>query len=134
MIKILLFLSLVFIEKPKQDYKILSKLITSECSICSEEEALLVASVVLNRVESKKFPNTLKEVIFQKNQFYGVKTKWFITTKKSDRIAIKILNSKNRNKNILYFFKENSENKNFVNRMKKENRILIKKKYHVFAK
>jgi uncharacterized protein YgiM (DUF1202 family) len=34
--------------------------------------SLAVANVVLNRVKSKHYPNTIKEVIYQKSQFTGV--------------------------------------------------------------
>ena len=34
-----------------------------------EKGKRLVIDTVLNRVDSKKFPNTIREVIYQKNQF-----------------------------------------------------------------
>ena len=51
----------------KQDLDLLSRLVESESGIESYECKEMVASVVMNRVNSKLFPNTIKEVIFQKN-------------------------------------------------------------------
>lgn len=36
---------------------------------CTDELQLMVGSVVLNRIESDRFPNTMEEVIFQKGQY-----------------------------------------------------------------
>lgn len=36
---------------------------------CTDELQLMVGSVVLNRIASDRFPNTMKEVIFQKGQY-----------------------------------------------------------------
>lgn len=63
-------------EKLKSNYSeddlyILSHLICGEAgsSWISDEEQLLVGNVVMNRVKSEKFPNTLKEVAFQNGQY-----------------------------------------------------------------
>lgn len=52
-----------------EDLDLLSRLIYSEGGIESYETQLMIGSVVMNRVDSPKFPNTIREVIYQKNQF-----------------------------------------------------------------
>lgn len=57
--------------KPYTDEElyILSHLINGEAGGHSKELQIGVGSVVLNRVKDKRFPNTIKEVVFQKGQY-----------------------------------------------------------------
>ena len=50
----------------------LSRIIHAEAKGESAEGRIAVGNVILNRVESDEFPDTLKGVIFQKNQFSPV--------------------------------------------------------------
>lgn len=52
-----------------EELYIMSHLIYGEAGNCSDELQIAVGSVVLNRVKSKYFPNTIKEVVFQKGQY-----------------------------------------------------------------
>lgn len=52
-----------------EDEYLLACLVDCEARNQSYEGQLAVANVVLNRVKSPKFPDTIKEVIYQKNQF-----------------------------------------------------------------
>lgn len=52
-------------EISQEDYEVLLKIVEAEAGGEDEEGKLLVANVVLNRVQSPKFPNTVKEVVFQ---------------------------------------------------------------------
>ncbi len=65
--------------RPHLDYdelRLLSKLITWEAGSVwlTDELRLGVGEVVLNRVASPEFPNTLKEVVFQEGQYAGTDT------------------------------------------------------------
>lgn len=53
----------------EEDLDILTHLLTGECHTYPDEEQLLVGSVVLNRVNSPDYPNTVKGVVFQKGQY-----------------------------------------------------------------
>lgn len=55
----------------QEDLYLLAKLIYCEAGSdwLSDEHQQLVAMVALNRVNSDKFPNTLKEVVYQKGQY-----------------------------------------------------------------
>jgi len=52
-----------------REEELLLKVAQSEATSQGPDGMWLVMSVVLNRVESKNFPNTIEEVIYQKNQF-----------------------------------------------------------------
>lgn len=53
----------------EQEKNSLLHLVAAEAGGCDMVGQILVANVVLNRVESGVFPNTVEGVIFQKNQF-----------------------------------------------------------------
>ncbi|NLM97514.1 MAG: cell wall hydrolase [Halanaerobiaceae bacterium] len=70
----------IFIEEPdiyvpdidgysKDDLNLLARLIYSESRGEPYEGQVAVGAVVLNRVRSKDFPNSIREVIYQKGQF-----------------------------------------------------------------
>lgn len=47
------------------DYEVLLRIVQAEAGGEDEKGKMLVAGVVLNRVKNNKFPNTVKEVVFQ---------------------------------------------------------------------
>ena len=53
----------------KEEVKILQRIVEAECTGQEIECKINVANVILNRVESDSFPNTIEEVVFQKHQF-----------------------------------------------------------------
>lgn len=74
----------------------------------SLENRTLIALVILNRVDSKKFPNTITKVLRQRGQFAVVSSGAYRRvgrTKLSDRAVIEATRRKNANEapNILYF-------------------------------
>lgn len=56
---------------PENELELLANLINAEAGAdwCSDEMMYGVGSVVLNRIESDKFPDTLEGVIFQSGQY-----------------------------------------------------------------
>jgi N-acetylmuramoyl-L-alanine amidase len=67
----------------------LIRVINSEAIGQSYNEKLRVGSVVLNRVKSSKFPNTIEEVVCQETpnrQFNGINSKHFIINKSQSGI------------------------------------------------
>ncbi|GAA0341861.1 cell wall hydrolase [Bacillus carboniphilus] len=56
----------------KEEKKLLARLVHAEAKGEPFEGKVAVATVVINRVEDEKFPDTLKEVIYQKNAFQPV--------------------------------------------------------------
>lgn len=73
----------------RQNLDILAKTISKEAPGCPYEHQLTVGCVVINRVRSSKFPNTIYDVIVQKNQynpayardFDGVKDEFYAVAK-----------------------------------------------------
>lgn len=51
------------------DLDLMARIIYAEAGNCSDEEQLLVGNVIMNRVASPKYPNTIREVIYQKGQY-----------------------------------------------------------------
>ena len=51
----------------EDDLYVLSHIISAEAGNCSEEMMIAVGSVVLNRVASDRFPDTIEEVVFQRD-------------------------------------------------------------------
>ncbi len=56
----------------QQDYEVLQRIVEAEAGICDIKGRILVANVVLNRVRSSEFPNTITGVVYQKSQFSPV--------------------------------------------------------------
>ncbi len=55
-----------------RDYKVLLKIVQAEAGNCDKKGRILVANVILNRVESDKFPDTVTGVVYERNQFSPV--------------------------------------------------------------
>lgn len=51
----------------KEDYEILCRIVEAEAGCEDEKGRILVANVVMNRVKSSRFPNSVKAVVFQKS-------------------------------------------------------------------
>lgn len=56
----------------QQDYEVLQRIVEAEAGICDTKGRILVANVVINRVRSSEFPNTITGVVYQKSQFSPV--------------------------------------------------------------
>ena len=54
------------------DYNVLLRIVQAEAGICDDKGKILVANVILNRVRSDLFPNTITEVVYQRSQFSPV--------------------------------------------------------------
>lgn len=54
------------------DYEVLKRIVEAEAGICDIKGRILVANVIINRVRSSEFPNTISGVVYQKSQFSPV--------------------------------------------------------------
>lgn len=107
----------------------LAKVIFSECSICPVSEQLLIGSVPINRVKDGRWGSTLEQVIYSPSQFYQANGgKNWKTDEKCYKIAQFLLTFGSINSEPLYFFQ--TYEKNFTKKLT----IIIKEKYHIFAK
>ena len=79
------------------DLMLLSKIIYAEAGSewLSDEWKMCVGEVVLNRVASPEFPDTIKDVLEQPGQYYGANSRYFNNLLPSERCvkcAIRLLN------------------------------------------
>lgn len=63
----------VGIRYSQQDYEVLQRIVEAEAGICDTKGRILVANVVINRVKSSEFPDTITGVVYQKSQFSPVR-------------------------------------------------------------
>ena len=89
---------------------ILCRIVEAEAGTEDEEGRMLVANVVLNRMDSRRFPNTVKGVVFQKNggtcQFSPIATGSYYRVKVSEktRKAVdRVLRGEDYSQGALYF-------------------------------
>lgn len=80
-----------------EDLMLLSKIIYAEAGSewLSDEWKKCVGEVVLNRVDSQEFPNSLKEVLEQPGQYYGSNSRYFnslLPTARCVDCALSLLN------------------------------------------
>lgn len=84
---------------------ILQKIVHAEA--CGEDEKgmILVANVIMNRVNDKSFPNTVKDVVFQKGQFTPVAEGTYDKVNPSEKVKTAIEKSFtiDYSKGALYF-------------------------------
>lgn len=105
-------------EEQYGDIELLAQLVHAEAGNQTLEGKVAVASVVLNRVDSYKFPDTIEEVIFQPGQFSVMrsggfdKAGWTIT--QSDYQAAQMAVSKRTDDEILYFSSGDCYNGTFM--------------------
>ena len=88
------------------DHRLLAKLVYAEARGESYKGKVAVAAVVLNRVQSSSFPNTVSGVIYQKNAFACVSNGSINNTPdaSSIRAALDALNGWDPTGNCLYFY------------------------------
>ena len=55
-----------------EDYQVLLRIVQAEAGICDPKGKILVADVIINRVLSGKFPDSVKAVVYQPSQFQPV--------------------------------------------------------------
>ena len=105
-----------------KDVKCLATAIYHEANAESKKGQIAVANVIMNRVESKDFPNSVCGVIAQKSQF-----SWYGKTKHkySDEtltIAREVLNKRRDNTNGALFF-HSGKNPHWTKKMKMTKQI-----------
>lgn len=87
----------------------------------------LVGSSVLNRVESKNYPNNLLGVISQHKQYLGYKSKWYVPTKRSTRIALDLILDQGKNNKVIHFCSPKSDLAQVL-----KNKLIYTGKYHKY--
>jgi len=102
----------------EEDKEVLLRIVEAEATCEDVKGRMLVANVILNRVVSKKFPNSIAEVVFQNNgvtyQFAPIKDGRYWTVKVSDetREAVeRVLAGEDYSQGAMYFAARRLANK-----------------------
>lgn len=89
------------------DMELIAQLVEAEAGNQPFEGKVLVAEVVLNRVASEHYPDTVEGVIFQDYQFSVIKDGGFDRAawrmQESDYKAVEVAMTEHKNKDVLYF-------------------------------
>ncbi len=106
----------------KESIEILCRIVEAEAGSEDEKGRILVANVVMNRVESSRFPDTVKGVVFQKSgglyQFSPVANGRYyrVTVSEETRKAVeKVLRGKDESQGALYFVNRYAANTEYMN-------------------
>ena len=98
------------IELSSTEKNILMRIVEAEATGEDLKGKMLVANVVLNRVKNERFPDTIEEVVFQKNgsvyQFSPIKDGRYYKVEVSEetkRAVNRVLNGEDESKGALYF-------------------------------
>lgn len=93
-----------------KDYEILLKIVQAEAGSEDEKGKMLVAGVVMNRVENSKFPDTVEEVVFQNEngvyQFSPVANGTYqsaVVTEETRKAVDRVLKGEDVTEGALYF-------------------------------
>ena len=94
------------------DVNLLAKLITAEAGGTSYNDQVSVGAVVLNRVKSNLFPNSIKAVIYQNSQFTPVTNGSINKTAQASALkaAHSALSGNDPTNKALYFHNDNANN------------------------
>ncbi len=85
------------------DIEMIAKVVHAEAGNQSLEGKRMVAAVVLNRVESDTFPDTVDEVISQKGQFSTYRSLDVTEPQWDDMLAVKMEMETRSNNEVLFF-------------------------------
>lgn len=114
------------------DKDLLARLVNAEAKGEPHEGKVAVASVILNRVASDKFPDTIKDVIYEKGQFTPV-SNGAINEQATDdakNAVDEAASDQSSAKGALYFFNPDSASSSFLDGKETTEKI----GHHVFAK
>ncbi len=91
-----------------EEYEMLCRIVTTEANSEDVEGQMLIANVVMNRVASDIFPDTVEEVILSPGQFDPVETGAYYNTEPTDEAreaVIRALSGEDHSQGALYFQK-----------------------------
>lgn len=117
----------------------LTRIINSEAHGESFFDKLLVGSVLINRLNDVNRPNGIYEVIYEKNQFAGINSKYFRHSMEtpsdieSYKAALFLLNHGVINNSIQYFLNpKTSANKQWIKKLRESKKAEVRTKNHIF--
>jgi N-acetylmuramoyl-L-alanine amidase len=99
------------------DHDLMARLITAEAESEPYNAKVAVGAVVLNRIKDSRFPNTIKDVIYEKSngyyQFTPVENGWIYkpASESAKQAAYDALNGKDPSNGALFYFDDSATNK-----------------------
>lgn len=100
----------------QEDYEALKRIVEAEAGNQDEVGRMLVANVIINRVLSSKFPNTITEIIFQNGgnvyQFEPIQNGFYYKVNPSDSTAEcvdRVLSGEDYSQGALFFTRQTSQ-------------------------
>lgn len=119
------------------DIVILQRIVEAEATGEDVKGKILVANVVLNRVKSKKFPNSIEDVVFQKKQFSPIRDGRYnsvsVTSTTKDAVE-RALQGEDYSEGALYFSARSKASKKNMNWFDKNLNYLFRHGGHEFFK
>ncbi len=106
----------------------LALIISGECLQCNYFEKRLVASVVLNRVRSGIYPNTIENVISQENAFQGLNGLQYAFDEECYDVAYDALTRGPADSSVVFFYRNNIRKPKYVKT------IIYREQFHNFGK
>lgn len=98
---------------PKEDITILYRIVEAEATGENTEAKKNIASVIINRVKNNEFPDTITDVVFQKNQFTPISDKryWSVEVTEETIKAVDDVVANGSTTEALYFCNLNKTSK-----------------------
>ena len=125
----------VFTGYSESDYNVLLRIVQAEAGNCDIEGRVMVANVILNRVESGSFPNTITKVVYQKHQFSPVSNgsikRCKVTTETVEAVE-RALAGEDLTDGALYFMNRRASSKKNANWFDRHLEFLFKHGNHEF--
>lgn len=125
----------------EREYGILTRIVEAEATGLDKKSKILVANVILNRMEHEEFPDTVEEVVFQKvngaTQFSPVADGRYYTVKikESTKEAVdRALAGEDYSEGALYFMERSMSNETSIQWFDKCLTKLFKYQGHEFFK
>jgi N-acetylmuramoyl-L-alanine amidase len=121
---------------PQGEKEVLYRIVEAEATGKCIEAKKNVASVILNRVHSKDFPNTITGVVFQKHQFspIGDKRYWSVEVTEETIQAVDEVVKHGTTTEALYFVNLNNTSQKMKNWFKKLEYLFTDPSGHSFYK
>jgi N-acetylmuramoyl-L-alanine amidase len=118
--------------EPSEDEKLLARIINAEAGNQPYDGKLAVGNVIMNRVKSPQFPNSIKDVVYQSGQFSSVSNGAINKEPNAESIqaAKEIINGRKiLDDNVLFFYEPNIATDSWIRTRK----VVTKIGQHVFA-
>ena len=121
---------------PQGEKEVLYRIVEAEATGECIEAKKNVASVILNRVHSKDFPNTITGVVFQKHQFspIGDKRYWSVEVTEETIHAVDEIFEKGVTTEALFFVNLNNTSRKMKNWFRKLEYLFTDPSGHSFYK